>query len=214
MTCTEEKKYRIWAATTKHGLACATYRMHLDHQYFTAVWVPWVTNLPRCEKAFITPSLKLFSVWYVVATPHNCEVVNDHLETVQENDRAKKRRRWEEDGSVDWERARTGRKAINTAIRMRRQWRLAWDVLSQVSHYSLLPLCTCKWVPVKCCAKGHTWLIKCQPIYSETHKKTLIHRNWVHVMWLQVKKTPAAPWTNLSTGPTFNQFASLESLGL
>lgn len=175
MPCTK-KKYRIWAATTRHGLACATYRMHLDHQYFTAAWVPWVTNPPRCEKAFIVPQLKLFSVQYVVATPHNCEVVNDHLEPVQENDRAKKRRRREEDGSVDWEWARTEREAINTAIRMRRRWRLSWDSVSKllfprshvskVSHYSLQLPCTCKWAPVKCyaTAKGHTWLTKCQPI--------------------------------------------------
>lgn len=178
--CHAQKKCQIWAATTRHGLACATYRMHLDHQYFTAAWVPWVTNPPRCEKAFITPLLKLFSVRYVVATPHNCEVVNDHLEPVQENDRAKKRRRREEDGAVDWERARTGRKAINTAIRMRRWWRLTWDSMlthvSQVAavHLQMSPcemLCNCK--------RSHMVDQMSTNLLRDT-QKTLIHRNWVH----------------------------------
>lgn len=185
-----KKKYLIWATTTKHGLACATYRMHLDHQYFTAAWVPWVTNLPRCEKAFIAPPLKLFSVRYVVATPHNCEVVNDHLEPVQKNDRAKKRRRREEDGSVDWERARTGREAINTAIRMRRWWRLAWDSVTKL----LFPRCVTS-VPLQFVAAVHLQMSRCEMLCNckRSHvvdqmstnllrdtQRTPIHRNRVH----------------------------------
>lgn len=38
-------------ATRTYSLACATYRMRLDHQYFTAL--AWVTNPPRCERALI-----------------------------------------------------------------------------------------------------------------------------------------------------------------
>lgn len=219
----KKKKSQIWAATTRHGLACVTYRMHLDHQYFTAAWVPWVTNPPRCEKAFISPPLKLFSVRYVVGTPHNCEVVNDHLEPVQENDRAKKRRRREEDGSVDWERARTGREAINTAIRMRRWWRLAWESVSKLlfprSHVChKYPIIVCS-----CCAPANEPLWNVMQLQKVTrgwpnvNQFTQRHTKNTDTQKLSAQniasgKTPAATWTNLSTGPTLNQFASLETI--